>query len=123
VYQTRAYFVDKFGYLSDNPKIGPLLSKHYWNPGNSISHDDSIKSLTGESFNAKYLADICNLSVDEAWAQELIKMAHLAQRTETPMKDLNARIKVVDGNTILASNNVSLSQMCDDFETAIEKIS
>jgi hypothetical protein len=30
---------------------------------------------------------------------------------------------VVDGNTILASNNVSLSQMCDDFETAIEKIS
>jgi oligoendopeptidase F len=123
VYQTRAYFVDKFGYLSDNPKIGPLLSKHYWNPGNSISHDDSIRSLTGESFNAKYLADICNLSVDEAWAQELIKMAHLAQRTETPMKDLNARIKVVDGNTILASNNVSLSQMCDDFETAIEKIS
>ncbi|WP_114326473.1 M3 family metallopeptidase [Candidatus Colwellia aromaticivorans] len=123
VYQTRAYFIDKFGYLSDNPKIGPLLSKHYWNPGNSISHDDSIRSLTGESFNAKYLADICNLSVDEAWAQEIIKMEHLLQRPGTPMADLNAKIKVVDGKNILADNDVSLSQMCDDFETAIEKIS
>ncbi|MDX2369111.1 MAG: M3 family metallopeptidase, partial [Colwellia sp.] len=91
VYQTRSYFIDKFGYLSDNPKIGPLLSKHYWNPGNSISHDASIRSLTGEGFNAKYLAGICNLSVDEAWAQEMIKMEQLAQRPETAMADLNAK--------------------------------
>lgn len=123
VYQTRAYFMDKFGYLSDNPKIGPLLSKHYWTPGNSISHDASIRSLTGEGFNAKYLADVCNLSVDEAWAQEIIKMEQLAQRPESPMADLNARIKIVDGNKILADNDVSSSQMCDDFEMAIEKIS
>jgi oligoendopeptidase F len=123
VYQTRAYFISEFGYLSDNPKIGPLLSKHYWNPGNSISHDASIKSLTGEGFNPKYLADICNLSVDEAWAQEIIKMEQLAQRPEIPLADLNAKIKVVDGNNTLADNEVSLSQMCDDFETAIEKIS
>ncbi len=26
VYQTRAYFTDKFGYLTDNPEIGPLLA-------------------------------------------------------------------------------------------------
>ena len=120
VYQTRAFFMTKFGYLSDNPEIGPLLAKHYWNPGNSISHDASIKSLTGEGFNAKYLADICNLSVDDAWEQELSKMEKLAQRPEIDPADLNARIKVVDGNDILAENNVSLSQMCDDFETAIE---
>lgn len=120
VYQTRAFFMTKFGYLSDNPEIGPLLAKYYWNPGNSISHDASIKSLTGEGFNAKYLADICNLSVDDAWEQELSKMEKLAQRPEIDPADLNARIKVVDGNDILAENNVSLSQMCDDFETAIE---
>ena len=120
VYQTRAFFMTKFGYLSDNPEIGPLLAKHYWNPGNSISHDASVKSLTGEGFNAKYLADICNLSVDDAWEQELSKMEKLAQRPEIDPADLNARIKVVDGNNILAENNVSLSQMCDDFETAIE---
>lgn len=120
VYQTRAYFMTKFGYLSDNPEIGPLLAKHYWNPGNSISHDASIKSLTGEGFNAKYLADICNLSVDDAWEQELSKMEKLAQRPEIDPADLNARIKVVDGNEILAESNVSLSQMCDDFESAIE---
>ncbi|PCJ50898.1 MAG: peptidase M3 [Gammaproteobacteria bacterium] len=122
VYQTRAYFMDKFGYLSDNPEIGPLLSKHYWSPGNSISHDASIKSLTGEGFNAKYLADICNLSVDEAWDLEQVKMQQLSKRQQAPMADINAKIKVVDGNKLLADNQVSLSKMCDDFEAAIEKI-
>lgn len=33
VYQTRAYFTNKFGYLTDNPEIGPLLAEHYWHAG------------------------------------------------------------------------------------------
>ncbi|MFT5725817.1 MAG: oligoendopeptidase F, partial [Bacteroidia bacterium] len=123
VYQTRSYFTEKFGYLCDNPKIGPLLTKHYWNPGNSQSHDGTIRNLTGEGFNAKYLADVCNLSVDEAWAGELAKIEQLADRPKVTVADLNAKIQVVDGNDILAHNTVSLSDMCDAFETAIEKIS
>jgi oligoendopeptidase F len=123
VYQTRAYFTQKFGYLCDNPEIGPLLAKKYWNPGNSISHDESIRNLTGEGFNAKYLADVCNLSVDEAWEIEKVKVDSLSQRTQVPVKDLNAKIQVVDGIKVLASNDNSVDKMCDDFETAIEKIS
>jgi len=123
VYQTRAYFTNKFGYLCDNPKIGPLLTKHYWNPGNSISHEDTIKNLTGEGFNAKYLADVCNLSVDKAWDIEKSKMKKLAQRSQTPIADLNAKIQVVDGIKVLASNKESVDDMCRAFETAIEKIS
>lgn len=123
VYQTRAYFTEKFGYLCDNPKIGPLLTQKYWNPGNSISHDESIKNLTGEGFNAKYLADECNLSIDEAWAIEKAKIDRLNSRVQAPVRDLNAKIQVVDGTKILASNDESVEKMCDDFETAIEKIS
>ena len=37
VYQTRDYFTKTFGFLTDNPEIGPLLAKHYWQPGNSRS--------------------------------------------------------------------------------------
>ncbi len=123
VYQTRAYFTEQFGYLCDNPKIGPLLTKYYWNPGNSISHDNGIKNLTGEGFNAKYLADVCNLSVDEAWEIEKAKVEQLDQRPQVAVNDLNAQIQVVDGANLIASNEASADQMCDAFETAIEKIS
>ena len=69
VYQTRAFFLRQHGYLTDNSAIGPALAEHYWAPGNSMDHDATLRSLTGEGFSARYLADECNKSVDEAWAQ------------------------------------------------------
>ncbi len=119
VYQTRAYFTERFGYLTDNPKIGPLLAKHYWHGGNSTSHNDTIVSLTGEGFNAKYLADECNLSVDDVWKAEQEKIKALATRERTEVFSLQAAIKVVDGDTELASNETSDLTMCDDFEAYI----
>lgn len=119
VYQTRAYFLNRFGYLTDNPEIGPLLAEHYWHRGNSVSHNDSIVALTGEGFNAKYLADTCNLSVEEAWQVQQKKIAALAEREQTKPADLNATIRIVDGAKELASNAQSTEQMCDEFEKYI----
>ena len=119
VYQTRAYFTEKFGYLTDNPKIGPLLAQHYWHAGNSVNHNDTIKALTGEGFNAKYLADECNLSVEQAWDIEQQKMADLANRLQPEVASLNATIVVVDGSQELATNAVSDNDMCNRFERYI----
>lgn len=119
VYQTRAYFLEKFGYLTDNPEIGPLLAKHYWHAGNHLSHNETIVSLTGEGFNAKYLADVCNLSPEQAWEVQQKKIDSLATRERAPVASLNATIKVVDGSKELASNAISDEQMCDDFERYI----
>lgn len=119
VYQTRAYFTKRFGYLTDNPEIGPLLAKHYWNAGNSVNHNDSIIALTGEGFNAKYLADECNLSVEEAWKSEQEKIAELDTRTQAEVAPLNATITIIDGPKTLASNTESNTKMCDAFETYI----
>lgn len=119
VYQTREYFTEKFGYLTDNPHIGPLLAKHYWNKGNSVSHNESIKSLTGEGFNAKYLADACNLSITQAWDIEQKKISALNSRIRADAAPLNASIKVVDGEKILCSNEVSGDDMCNQFENYI----
>ncbi|WP_194436731.1 M3 family metallopeptidase [Vibrio fluminensis] len=121
VYQTRAYFLGKFGYLTDNPEIGPLLCEHYWQPGNSVTHNDTIKSLTGEGFNAKYLADECNLTAEQAWQKQQDKMAALATRTQTKPSPLNAKITVVDGATVLASNQLSDWDMCEQFERYISR--
>lgn len=65
VYQTRAHFLREYGYLTDNPAIGPQLARHYWAPGNSINHNATLVSLTGEPFNARYLAESCTQSVGD----------------------------------------------------------
>ena len=121
VYQTRAHFLKTDGYLTDNPNIGPALYKHYWLPGNSISHDDSIRSLTGDGFNAKYLADVCNASVEEAWQQAQEKITEALARTQPEIHDLNARIKVVDGLEVLADNDESMEEMNRRFEEIINQ--
>ncbi|WP_019616514.1 M3 family metallopeptidase [Psychromonas ossibalaenae] len=119
VYQTRAYFTNKFGYLSDNPQIGPLLAEHYWRPGNSISHDATLQSLTGEGFSASYLAEECNQSSEQAWAKEQQKISDALKRSQIEPLSLNASIKIVDGDKLIADNLVSDQQLCDDFESYI----
>ncbi|MFM2485146.1 M3 family metallopeptidase [Celerinatantimonas yamalensis] len=119
VYQTRDYFTRRFGYLTDNPKIGPLLAKHYWHAGNSVSLTDCIQSLCGEGFNAKYLADTCNLSAEQAWEIELQKIAALSSREQVSPAPLNAQIRIVDGFRELATNDESNEQMCAQFEAYI----
>lgn len=121
VYQTRAYFLGQFGYFTDNPAIGPLLAKHYWQQGNALSHNDTIVNLTGEGFNARYLADACNLTPEEAWKKQQHKMAQLETREQAKPASLNAQIRVIDGATELASNRDSDEEMCRQFEAYIAK--
>jgi oligoendopeptidase F len=118
VYQTRAYFERTYGYLTDNPAIGPALSEHYWARGNSISHNDTLLSLTGEPFNAKYLADSCNQTVDEAWSEAQTKMAEANVRSYPPAPnvDLDATIRIVHGDELIADNRQSDQTMCQQFE-------
>ncbi|POA99227.1 peptidase M3 [Chromobacterium sinusclupearum] len=119
VYQTRAYFIGKFGYLTDNPAIGPLLAQHYWGPGNSINHNATLLSLTGEPFNARYLADSCNQSVEQAWAEAQKLIAESAAR-DYPAQypaDLDAHIRLVHGAELIADNAAGDAAMFDRFES------
>ncbi|NHQ84343.1 peptidase M3 [Chromobacterium vaccinii] len=119
VYQTRAYFIGKFGYLTDNPAIGPLLAEHYWGPGNSINHNATLLRLTGEPFNARYLADSCNQSVDEAWADARRLIAESAARDYPAQYPdaLDARIRLVHGAELIADNAAGDAAMFDRFES------
>lgn len=121
VEQTRHFFLQRDGYLTDNPAIGPDLAQHYWLPGNSVSHDDTLRSLTGEGFNPDYLAQACNQTVAQAWHEAQQTMAAAAKRPQPPADfDLQAHIRVVDGETVLADNAEGDDRMCRDFAAAIE---
>jgi len=117
VYQTRAFFLREQGYLADNPAIGPALAEHYWGPGNSIDHDATLRRLTGEGFSARYLAEACNESVDEAWAQAQVSMRAAAARADGPeLPALDAEIRIVHGAELLADSAAGEEALCSRFE-------
>jgi oligoendopeptidase F len=124
VYQTRAFLEDKLGYLCDNPDVGPLLSRHYWHPGNSVGHHDTIRSLTGQAFSAEALAAACDRTVAEAWREAQAKIEALQKRaaqTKTALPPaLNANIRIVHGSEHIADNTSSDEKMWADFETWID---
>jgi oligoendopeptidase F len=123
VYQTRAYFERTDGYLTDNPAIGPALAEHYWARGNGVSHNQTLIDLTGEPFNAKYLADYCNRTVDQAWETACAQMANAAKRTypQPTQADLDAHIRIVHGAELIADNSESDDAMCRQFEAWVAK--
>lgn len=122
VAQTRAFFLDRDGYLTDNPAIGPSLAEHYWKPGNSLTHSETLRSLTGEPFSAGDLADECNRSVEEAWTLAQAKIDFAAEfpdpTDEAP--SLDAVIRIVHGADVIADSSNGEDAMCDAFEAWVK---
>jgi len=120
VYQTRAFFLARDGYLTDNPRIGPDLARAYWAPGNAATFDETLRALTGSGLSADALVDACNRSVDAS-----IALAHAsveAQRTRPRFEDaahdavqLDASVRVIHGTHLVCSTDGS------DFATAASR--
>jgi Peptidase family M3 len=118
VSQTRAHLLGEFGYLTDNPAIGPTLAAHYWEPGNSVDHNRTLRGLTGEGFSARHLAEDCNATAEEACARAEASMQAAAARRypdEVPAS-LDAQIRIVHGDAVLADTSDGEAAMCDRFE-------
>ena len=118
VSQTRAHFLREFGYLADNPAIGPALTEHYWEPGNSVDHDRMLRSLTGDGFSARHLAEECNASAEEVCARAEASMRDSAARTypDKVPASLDAHIRIVHGSELIADSSAGEAAMCDRFE-------
>ncbi len=117
VYQTRDHLQRRLGYLTDNPAIGPLLDEHYWRPGNSVTHDATLTSLTGEGLSGRALAAACDLSVEDAVtaSRESIRAAAARALPSHEHAGLDATIRIVHGAEVVADNSDSDERMCADF--------
>jgi hypothetical protein len=122
VYQTRDHLLQRLGYLTDNPAVGPLLEEHYWRPGNSVTHDATLTSLTGEGLNGRALAAACDLSVEDAAdaARASIRAAQSRQPPPAENAGLDASIRIVHGAELVADNAVSDDRMCAEFSRWVE---
>jgi len=115
VAQTRRYFLDLYGHLTDNPAIGPRLKEVYWQPGNSLSFMDFIERLTGRPFSMDALVDDASLSVEEAVAAQRAKIARLAEAPPFTGKiELDCCLRMVHGDRVIASTESM------DFEAVAE---
>jgi Zn-dependent oligopeptidase len=118
VSQTRAHFLDEFGYLTDNPAIGPALSAHYWEPGNSVDHNRMLRGLTGEGFSARHLAEDCHATAEEACtrAEASMRAAEARRYPDAVPASLDAEIRIVHGDTVIADTSEGEAAMCARFE-------
>jgi hypothetical protein len=113
VHQTRAFFLGRDGYLTDNPRVGPDLARAYWAPGNAATFDETLRALTGGGLDAAALADVCNRGVDDAVALAREAVAAQAARPlpEGP-PELDATVRVVHGRQTICDGAVDSLEEC-----------
>ncbi|MDP4199536.1 MAG: M3 family metallopeptidase [Bacteroidota bacterium] len=123
VHQTREYFLSKYGYIVDNPKVGPELAKAYWEPGNAKAFFDMVNDLTGGPFSAEALIREVTRSVEDTIAkakQDVEWLPTIPEFTGEP--NLDAHVRVMHGTeTICEFENGTFDGANDKFKMWIRK--
>ena len=118
VQQTRSFFEERDGHLTDNSRIGPDLREHYWRPGNSLRFRQFVNNLTGKPLSADALATHANRSVADtlALAKSAISRLENVASHDGPI-ELNATIAVRHGNFEVGSTaGHTFAEVCQKFE-------
>lgn len=132
VHQTREFFMKRDGYICDNPAVGPTLTQSYWKPGNSEPFLSLVEDLTGAPLTGQAWVEELKQSVDEVLKEEKIKYdkkcAEIAAAKENDASceddiDLDMRIRIVDGDEVLAdtAEDGSFLATCKVFEAYVQK--
>ena len=118
VYQTREYFLKKYGYITDTPEVGPELREVYWTEGNAKGFLEFVEALTGEPFSAEATARVVSRTEEEVNA-EIDRMIERSEEVPpyTDPIDLNATIAVVHGDEVIATtaDGLTFEEVSDRF--------
>ena len=127
VHQTREFFMKRDGYIVDNPKVGPTLTKQFWEPGNSeqflsLVENCTGKPLTGDAWIAELRQDVTDLLSEEKEAYEKARK-EVENSTPPDEIDLDMRIRIVDGDNVLAdtAEDGSFLATCSKFENYVQE--
>lgn len=126
VHQTREFFLKRDGYLTDNPQIGPTLTNAYWKPGNSKPFLSLVENLTGAPLTGQAMVIELKQSVEDVLRDEKVKYdskrAECADISFENDIDLDMRVRIVDGDNVLAdtSKEGSFLAACKVFEGYVQ---
>lgn len=124
VYQTRAFYKKKYGYIVDNPEVGPTITKAYWEAGNSRPFLDLVKDLTGRPLSADDWIDALKESVDDKVEREKKEYDEALSEAVSSNNnvDLNMTVKFVDGDKVIADSSTfegGILDACKEFEAFV----
>ncbi len=124
VAQTRAFFLSRDGFLTDNPRIGPDLATSFWAPGNRVSHDETLVALTGEPLSADALIAEANRGIDEVLvAAEVAWRRGQRAPLNTEPVELDARVRVMHGRQLICDTaDMAFDEAASAFETWIRDL-
>jgi len=114
VHQTMHYFLEKYGFLTDNPAIGPELTKSYWQCGNSELFLDIVQKLTGKPLTSDAWVEDLNESVADRLKKE--------KKLYEDMRDIST--KGADGMSKLERNEdidkvLNMRLICSDGDVKL----
>ena len=127
VHQTRAFFLARDGYIVDNPKVGPTLRDAYWVPGNSEPFLGLVERLTGKPLTGDAWVDMLKEEVESLLKEEKVAYDAAAaakqQAADCAEIDLQMRIKIVDGDAVLADTAADggFLPTCHKFEKYVRE--
>lgn len=120
VFQWREYFQKKYGYITDNPKVGQEMKK-VWQQGARKSFDEFIKDATGKKLSATAWIRANTKSVQKTLADAKKSAERMKKVRRVNKTKFNAEIKMVDGKKTIATNNKSFEEMSDKYSKWLNK--
>jgi oligoendopeptidase F len=146
VHQTRAYILQRDGYICDNPQIGPTLRTSYWECGNARPFLELVHELTGKELSGQDWVATLNETVDDkvvrqkkeydtAIAAAAAKASSSSSSSSgggeeksadddaTLLDSLEMTVKFVDGDVVIADSSLvagGILGACQEFEKFVE---
>ena len=120
VHQTRDFLLKKYGYIVDNPNVGPTLRDAYWKCGNSKNFLDIVKDLTGHELTGDAWTTALEETVEDKVARQRKEYDEALEKGECQEfseASLDMVVRFVDGDTLIAdSTDVGILGACKGFE-------
>jgi len=121
VHQTRRYFMDTYGGLVDDERVGRDLAEVYWKPGNSAKFLDLVQKLTGSPLSSDSWVQELQRTVEEVVEAEHIAydeaVAKGPKYSPGTSVDLDMRVILVHGDEVVAdSNDAGLAAACVKYK-------
>lgn len=120
--QWREYFYEKNGFIVDNPKVGKEMAK-VWALGASKTFSDFVIYATGEKLSADAFLKNVTTPLDVLLDKARAKIARLKKvRPHVGKVELNAKIKMVSGNKVIATNYKSFEDMAEKYKKWLKHV-
>jgi len=126
VHQNRAFFIERDGYIVDNPTVGPDMTSNYWKYGNKktfldLVKDFTAKELSGDAWVAELKQTVEDMIAAEKEEYEKSIKESVVDTTGTNL-DLNMVIRFVDGDTLISDSSKTVNGVlgaCNEFATFV----